>query len=119
VNGSVEFRGGYNKQIISGNFTNYEYVPDTRDVYNNSIKMLRALLLGYFDEEMKKADKKLQAEFLEGQNEYSETEKKGKDIKAEWYKFKVDWHIQLFEQLVMLSKRLNFFEEESSEGEEV
>ena len=117
TNGSVEFRGGYNREINHGNFSTSEYVPDSRDVYNNSVKMLRALLLGYFDNKMEKADTELKEEWDKTYEEYSEQEKKEKDIRREWYGFKVDWHIRLFEQLIMLSKRLNFFEEESSEEE--
>lgn len=117
VNGSVEFRGGFQQSINRGNYSDYVYVPDSRDVYNNSVKMLRALLLGYFDSKMKEADKKLKEEFDKSYKEFSEQENKGKEVRREWYGFKVDWHIQLFEQLIMLSKRLNFFEEESSEEE--
>ena len=117
VNGSVEFRGGYNKPIQHSNFTTYEYVPDSRDVYNNSVKMLRALLLGYFDEKMNEADKELQEEFDKAYKEFSKAETKEKDARREWYSFKIDWHIRLFEELIKLSKRLNFFEEESSEEE--
>lgn len=116
-NGSVEFRGGYNKPISHGNFTTYEYVPDSRDVYNNSVKMLRALLLGYFDKQMTEKDKELQENFEKNYESYLEQTKKEKDVKREWYEFKVEWHIELFEQLIMLSKRLNFFEEESAEDE--
>lgn len=117
INGSVEFRGGYTKQIPHGNYSTSEYVPDSRDVYNNSVKMLRALLLGYFDSKMSKADKELQEEFNQTHKEYSEQESKGKEVRREWYAYRVDWHIKLFEQLIMLSKRLNFFEEETSEEE--
>jgi hypothetical protein len=118
VNGSVEFRGGYQKEIPHGNFSTYEYIPDTRDVYSNSVRMLRALLLGYFDKQTKEADEKLEEEFNEKYKEYSEREEKGKDIKYEWYSYKVEWHIRLFEQLILLSKKLNFFEEETSEEEQ-
>jgi len=117
VNGSVEFRGGFNQGINRGNYTDYIYVPDSRDIYNNSIKMLRALLLGYFDKQMKEADKELQEEFDKSYKEFSEQEDKSRELKHEWYNFKIDWHIRLFEELIMLSKRLNFFEEESFEEE--
>ena len=115
VNGSVEFRGGFNQSINRGNFSDYVYVADTRDVYNNSVKMLRACLLGYFDKHMKKVDEELKKEFDEAYEEFSEQEDKDKELKRQWYGFKVDWHIRLFEELIKQCKRLNFFEEQISE----
>jgi hypothetical protein len=117
VNGSVEWHGGYWQEKQQQNWTDRYYVQNSRDVYCNSVKMLRALLLGYFDKQIKETDKELQEEFDEEYKNYHEIEKKGKDIKYEWYGYKVEWHIRLFEQLIMLSKRLNFFEEETSEEE--
>lgn len=116
INGSTEFRGGYNKEV-GNNPVTVVYVPDTRDTYNNSVKMLRCLLLGYFDKQIKEEDEKLRLEFEETFKSYEEQDNKGKEVKNEWYKFKVEWHIRLFEQLILLSKRLNFFEEETSEEE--
>ena len=116
-NGSVEFRGGFWQSINRGAYSDSVYVADSRDVYNNSIKMLRACLLGYFDEKMNKADKELKDEWDESYKKFSEEETKGKEVIREWQSFKIDWHIRLFEELIKLSKRLNFFEEESSEEE--
>src|SRR3989304_8708778 len=120
INGSVEWHGGYWQEKQASNYTAERYyVQNSREVYCNSVKMLRALLLGYFDKQMKEADKSLQEEFEQIYqtyvNEYKE--EKNKYAKAEYYENKVDWHIKLFEQLIMLSKRLNFFEEEASEEE--
>jgi hypothetical protein len=117
VNGSVEWHGGYWQEKIQANWTDRHYVQNSRDVYNNSIKMLRALLLGYYDKQMKEADTKLQEEWATKYNQFKEKEKVAKDILNDYYSFKVDWHIRMFEQLIMLSKRLNFFEEESSDDE--
>jgi len=115
-NGSVEWHGGYWNETGNNPITR-TYVHNSRDVYSNSVKMLRACLLGYFDKDIKEEDKKLQDEFAEKYKEYEEKEEKGKGIKYEWYSYKVEWHIRLFEQLIMLSKRLNFFEEDISEGD--
>ena len=122
-NGSVEWHGGYWTDT-GNNPVSHIYVPDSRDVYSNSIKMLRACLLGYFDDKMAEADKQLQEEFQKARDKFntdyeeSNQNKTGKkDVLAEWYSFKVTWHIKLFEQLILLSKRLNFFEEETSEEE--
>ncbi len=117
VNGSVEFRGGFQQSINRGNYSDYIYVPDSREVYANSVKMLRACLLGYFDDKMKEADKELKAEFDKAYKDFQEQMKKDKDVRREWYGFKIDWHIRLFEELIKQTKRLNFFEEESSEEE--
>ncbi len=117
VNGSVEWHGGYWNET-GNNPVIRTYVHNSRDVYSNSVRMLRALLLGYFDKQTKEADEELDNEFKEKFKEYSEREEKGKDIKYEWYNYKVEWHIRLFEQLIKLSKKLNFFEEEASEEEQ-
>jgi len=115
-NGSVEWHGGYWNET-GNNPVNRVYVPDSRDVYCNSVKMLRACLLGYFDEKIEKADKELKEEFDKEYKIFYDEDKKDKDIRYEWYSFKTNWHIRLFEQLILLSKRLNFFEEETSEDE--
>lgn len=115
-NGSVEWHGGYWNET-GNNPVIRTYVQNSRDVYSNSVRMLRACLLGYFDKQTKEADNKLQEEYAKNYKAYAEKEEKGKDAKYEWYNYKVEWHIQLFEQLIMLSKRLNFFEEETSEEE--
>ena len=117
VNGSVEWHGGYWNETGNNPVTR-TYVHNSRDVYSNSVRMLRALLLGYFDKPTKDADEELDNEFKEKYKEYSEREEKGKDVKYEWYNYKIEWHIRLFEQLIKLSKKLNFFEEEASEEEQ-
>lgn len=56
---SVEYRGGYweTKTKMSGGLSIEEryYIPDTREVYSNSINYLADMLFPYFDAEMKKA----------------------------------------------------------------
>ena len=118
TNGSVEWHGGF-WQESGNNPCTRTYVYDSRDVYCNSVKMLRALLIAYFDKGMSSADTKLQDEWKEKYEEYKNAEGKGKEITSEFRAFKIDWHIRMFEELVQLAKRLNFFEEEESEGEEV
>ena len=63
---SVEFRGGFwNRKPHPNsnlNITVDEYVPDTREVYSNSIEYLYDLLYPHFDNEMKEAGKKTDAE---------------------------------------------------------
>ncbi len=114
INGSVEWHGGYWNET-GYNPTIRTYVHNSRDVYNNSVRMLRALLLGYFDSKIELIDKQLQKELKEAYEKYKKAE--DKSAKLEYYETKVDIHIRLFEQLIMLSKRLNFFEEETTEEE--
>lgn len=116
INGSVEWHGGYWNETGYNPVTK-TYVQNSREVYNNSVAMLKALLMGYFDKQMKEADKKLEEEFELKKQEYGSKEKQGKEIRYEWYNFCILWNIKLFQQLIMLSKRLNFFEEETSEEE--
>jgi hypothetical protein len=117
VNGSVEWHGGYwqEKQVSNYGIEKY-YIQNSREVYCNSVKMLKALLLGYFDKKMQESHERLQEDFKEKYKSFV-AKKQDKEAMAEWFEFKVSWHIELFEELIMLSKRLNFFEEESSEEE--
>lgn len=120
INGSVEWHGGYWNET-GYNPTIRTYVPNSRETYCNSVRQLRALLLGYYDEKIKNEDKKLKEEHSKTYKEFEEkTKSKGeerKEVVSDWRSFDIDWHIRLFEQLIMLSKRLNFFEEETSEEE--
>ncbi len=120
INGSVEWCGGYwekkFKPIGSGVLTDEYYVQNTRDVYCNSVRMLRALLLGYFDKKIEKPDKEIQEELEKIYNKHKkEAEEGNKRAKKDYNEEKVELHIRLFEELIMLSKRLNFFEEEAAE----
>jgi len=54
---SVEFRGGYweEREVFSGQISNVirTYVPDTREVFSNSVDYLHDILYPYFDDIMK------------------------------------------------------------------
>lgn len=117
-NGSVEWHGGYWNETGYNPITR-TYVQNARDVYNNSVRMLRALLLGYYDDKIEKKDAELQDEYKREKEEYDKQtkEQQQEDGLYVWRQFRTEWHIRLFEQLIMLSKRLNFFEEETSEEE--
>ena len=119
-NGSIEFTGGY-WRTISYNPIIKEYQPDALSVYCNSVKMLRAILLGYFDDKMIEEDKRLKEEFEssyeEFQKEKEEDDNKIDELRSRWREYKIEYYTELFEHLIMLSKRLNFFEEKSSEGD--
>lgn len=116
INGSTEWHGGFWEETLvntgMGGAMQKRYIYNSREVYNNSIKMLRAILLGYFDDKMKLADKKIKDDFLELEKNY-----KGNESDYIYKDKKVDLHLRLFEELLLLSKRENFFEEESVEDE--
>jgi len=121
-NGSVDWHVGGWKQIQKNNCTEDVYVENTREIYQNSVRMLRVLLLPTFDKQMNNADKELQEEHTSTEKETTNQLKEKKEdnlkseIKKEWISYNLEWHIKLFEQLILLSKRLNFFEEEANEG---
>jgi len=103
-NGSVEWCGGYTnkkyKPTGSGQtFMEEYYIPSTKDVYCNSIRMLRACMLGYFDKKILGPDKKI----IEALADTKIKENR-----------KLALHIEWFEMLILLAKRLNFFEEKTS-----
>jgi len=112
INGSVEWHGGYWETKITSTGTEKKYIPNTRAVYTNSINQLRVLLLGYFDSEMTASDKKIK-------NKFSVLKKKIKENKSDSSQMqeaqdeKLEIALELFEELVKLAKRLNFFQEES------
>jgi hypothetical protein len=131
-NCSVEWRGGFMQKKYKQNYVEEFYVPSTRETYNNSVICLRALLLGYFDKKMQEADKKLKDAYskellnlnakLSGKLESNPEKKLNEDtnlIENEWYLYKVNWHIRLFEELILLGKRLNFFEETGETEEDI
>jgi len=115
VNGSVEWHGGYWQERYKDNITQRYYVQNAREIFNNSTKMLRCLLCGYFDKEMKDSDDKSKKDFENMQKTYAKTKEKA-DVKKTQLET-VQLHLVLFEELIRLCKRLNFFEEESSEEE--
>jgi len=118
LNGSVEWHGGYwqEKSNPNQNYAEKYYVQNSREVYCNSVRMLKALMLGYFDEKMDKAWDLLEEELDKA---YAAQKKQTKEnmVEREWYAFKIEWHIRLYEQLILLGKRLNFLEEEYEEDE--
>jgi len=57
-NSLVEFRGGFNNLTIMSDGTQREnYVPDTREVFCNTVWFLRLIIAPYFDEGAQKKDK--------------------------------------------------------------
>lgn len=52
--GNHEFRGGYQKPVISGGVTMMDYVPDSRAEYIQAVESLSDILLPQYDESMTK-----------------------------------------------------------------
>ena len=117
--GSVEWHGGYWNQTTSANgIVSKVYVENSREVFCNAVVMLRSLILGYFDEEMKKADEKYKQELQEAYDTYNEEIEKGTEptiAKANLFDKKIELHIFLFERLMLLIKKHNYFREVISE----
>ena len=109
INGSVEWHGGFWETKITSGGTEKTYIPNTRAVYTNSIKQLRALLLGYFDSEMNNSDKEIQSRYISLKGKSKLDSPNNQEIQDE----RISLSIELFESLVKLAKRLNFFQEES------
>lgn len=65
---SVEFRGGYHDEnvIMIGNAISKHkvYIPDTREIYSNSIEYLSDVLFPYFDKQMLEEESKVNDELL-------------------------------------------------------
>jgi len=115
-NGSQEMHGGY-WNTRGNNPVTKTYVPNSRDVFNNSVKMLKAILLCHFDKKIEGNEKKLNEEFEEEHKAYKKKDNSKMQVLKDWYDYKVNWHTKLFEELIQLSRRLNFFEEETAEEE--
>lgn len=50
---TIEFRGGYEREVVVGNQVVKEYIPDTRKQYIQSIESLSDILLPFFDDKIK------------------------------------------------------------------
>ncbi len=107
--GSKEFRGGYQKPIMSGGVTYMDYVTDSRAEYIQAIESLADILLPQFDKDMKK-------EYGEYEEELEKIEKEleGKDIKmgdedhTKFIRAKLKLIRVLFQRLNLLLKRTHY-----------
>lgn len=111
-NGSVELRGGFSQDTVFNGQLIKNYISDTRETFNNSVMMFRALLLPFFDETMEKEDKKFNEALEQAFKEYQENQKReSPHWKTIYYDSKVNAHRSLFEALIMLAKRKGFFDD--------
>jgi len=122
VNGSVEYRGGFYENRISsqgqvGTQIVKTYVDSKIDIFCNSVKILKSLLFKWFNAEETSKVTKLNQDI----NTYSLKNKyKGvsdKDEKANLDEDKITLYFELFEILIAVAKRENFFRESTEEGE--
>lgn len=116
--GGVEFKGGYwNIEGYSdNNFPVKKYIPSTYEVFINSVKALDCLLKGYYDDEMIAINKKIMEEDALAYEEIG-TNNKEELVHNGWFEYSVQLRRKQLAELILLSKRLAFFEEEQGEEE--
>ena len=89
--GSTEFRGGYweeRKRVLQGAVVSEKvYIPDTRQIYINSITQLYDLLLPFFDKKFRDDDKNKIQKAIKDHNALREEKKKKRSTGAYnvWY----------------------------------
>lgn len=111
-NGSVEMRGGFSQDTVFNGQLIKNYISDTRETFNNSVMMFRALLLPFFDDTITKDDKTFKDSLDQAWKSYQENQKKETPHwKTLYYDTKVHAHRSLFEALIMLAKRKGFFDD--------
>jgi len=121
VNGSVEYRGGFYEQKLStqggmGAQIVKTYVESKIDIFCNSVRILRALLQVHFKEEDNtKKDKILRDKLQDIIKKYKKSNEEKKEYtKIAFQEDKIDIYMDMFELLLRISKKLNFFEERES-----
>lgn len=116
---SVEFRGGYweDKILIvnGGSARQRVYVPDTSEIYSNSVEYLHDLLLPHFDDRMKRASEKYEADSDQAFNEHTKVEGTSKEFANETEKKRfrikrVRIVRKLFQELSKFLCRENYFD---------
>lgn len=113
-----EFRGGYTKKEIKGNYAEEIYVPDSRKRMCQAIEFFSFLLQPHYDPDMIKKSKEIKQKIqknLENFNGKKENGKKGdkkKITKEDFMVEKLKHMKELFEQLNYLLKRRNYLKDE-------
>ncbi len=102
-----EFKGGYWKKEVKGNFVEEVYIPDSRKEYIQGIEFLSDLLLPDFDKKMNDKNK----EIKEAVNTLLKNlEDKEKKFDSNDYVIgKLRLMRKLFQQLMIFLKRSKFF----------
>jgi hypothetical protein len=120
ANANVEFRGGYfdersvtqpdgSAKII------HVYVPDTREVYSNSVEFLHDLLVPHFrlDKKMRPASEKYAEQLQKLLEHYMADGKFTEEEKVSYREQRRDLCRQLFIALSCFLERINYFGERS------
>ena len=143
-NGAKEMREGYwNEKSDKFGNKNVVYVPDTRKEFIESVKTAKASMISDFDGEadnnIKKIYEKLDAEFkrlckeeanswegltINGRNKrlikgitfVPNTLNKHLPFYQEYLEFEVDCYREIMEELIKLTKRCHYYEQESYEA---
>lgn len=117
INGSVEYRGGFYEQKLAsqggvGAQIVKTYVESKIDIFCNSVRILRALLLVYFKPENKTKDKELNDKLKDIIKKFRDNEKDDKKYsKTLFQEDKIDIYMIMFEVLLAICFKENFFEE--------
>jgi len=105
---SIEFRGGFEKEIIIGNQIVKEYIPDSRKQYIQSIESLSDVLLPYFDKKMKEKYKEITKK-IDSLIENMKKKEKPTDKEIREYTLtKLELCRKLFQSLNLLLKRNDY-----------
>jgi len=105
---SIEFRGGFEKEIIIGNQIVKEYIPDSRKQYIQSIESLSDVLLPYFDKKMKEKYKEITKK-IDSLTENMKKKEKPTDKEIREYTLtKLELCRKLFQSLNLLLKRNDY-----------
>ena len=118
-NANVEFRGGYwNKKVVpmQGGVTKIveEYIPDTRDIYSNSVEFLQDFLHPNLGGEFKKASDEYDKAIETMREEYLKDGKFTDDEKMQFKERRLRLAKKLFRSMCSFLNEENFGEELSN-----
>ena len=115
-----EFRGGYNKPVMSNGITYMDYIPDSRSEFIQGVESLSDILLPQYDGEMETAAKKYYTEVNVIEKELENKDvRMGDDNHNTLIRKKLKLVRQLFRNLNLLLKRTNYLKANAySEGME-
>lgn len=115
---SQELTGGYEKTTrteIGGQvYVEQTYIPDTREMFNNSVNMLADLTFPHFSKEMKETEITLNKELESHKEECMKKDHRGKEEldKDKFAELKLENRKKLFRELCSFVKKCNYFMED-------
>jgi len=108
----TEFKGGYTKTVVHGDWVEEVYIPDSRKEYIQGIEFLTDMLLPDFDKTMKEKEKDIRKE-IEGILKKYEA---GEIEQGEYVIEKLKLIRKLFRQLNLFLDRIKFFKRKTVVG---